>query len=66
MVRDAEIFETPFTCGFRHCLKRLGAVRRGRVAVKYAAKVFIAHKLWQAVLCGSLQFRLGLRGVPAR
>jgi len=52
MVRDAEILEAPLARCFCHGLQRLGAVRRGGMAVKYAMKIFVADKLWQAALCG--------------
>ena len=50
MVGDPEILEAALPRRFCHCLERLGAVRRGRMTVKYAAEVFVADKLWQCVL----------------
>ena len=50
MVGDPEILEAALPRRFGHRLERFGAVRRGRMAVKYAAQVFVADELWQRVL----------------
>ena len=45
MICDAEIVETALACCFRHRLKRLGAVRRSGMAMKYAMQVLIDNEV---------------------